>query len=144
MLWLLFFIIIFCVLFFSIVFLGYNVYGQLGQGHTSYLGDSTNEMGNYLPPINLGSGIEIELCFHADLTLAPTPEPTKAPVNETGEAISTAVTVIFGVGMVGVILYAISLKATNKGGIELEQAKRRRENEMASTRQNDQKTSDFF
>ena len=35
---------------------GYNGYGQLGQGHTSNLGDHANELGDNLNPINLGAG----------------------------------------------------------------------------------------
>ncbi|MFN3202835.1 MAG: fibrinogen-like YCDxxxxGGGW domain-containing protein [Bradymonadia bacterium] len=35
---------------------GYNVYGQLGKGHTANLGDNANEMGNNLTPIDLGTG----------------------------------------------------------------------------------------
>ena len=33
---------------------GNNAHGKLGQGHTRNLGDSSEEMGNNLPPINLG------------------------------------------------------------------------------------------
>lgn len=35
---------------------GYNAFGQLGQGDTANRGDSPNELGNNLPPINLGTG----------------------------------------------------------------------------------------
>ncbi|MFN3198639.1 MAG: thrombospondin type 3 repeat-containing protein [Bradymonadia bacterium] len=35
---------------------GYNGYGQLGTGNTSYYGDSANEMGDNLPAVNLGAG----------------------------------------------------------------------------------------
>ena len=35
---------------------GYNNHGQLGQGHTNALGDDTNEMGDNLPAVALGSG----------------------------------------------------------------------------------------
>ena len=35
---------------------GYNAYGQLGQGDTSYRGSSSNQMGDDLLPINLGDG----------------------------------------------------------------------------------------
>ncbi|MBT4525917.1 MAG: hypothetical protein HOC24_05140 [Deltaproteobacteria bacterium] len=36
---------------------GFNNYGQLGQGHTQYKGDHTNEMGSNLSAIDLGSGL---------------------------------------------------------------------------------------
>ena len=35
---------------------GYNLYGQLGQGSTTNLGDNANEGGGYLPIVNLGTG----------------------------------------------------------------------------------------
>jgi len=35
---------------------GYNGYGTLGIGDTNTHGDGPNEMGNYLPPVSLGSG----------------------------------------------------------------------------------------
>ena len=35
---------------------GRNEYGQLGQGHTNNLGDDPGEMGDNLPPIDLGIG----------------------------------------------------------------------------------------
>lgn len=35
---------------------GYNIHGQLGQGDTNNRGDNQEEMGNNLPPINLGIG----------------------------------------------------------------------------------------
>ena len=35
---------------------GDNSNGQLGQGHTSNVGDDADEMGNYLPAISLGTG----------------------------------------------------------------------------------------
>lgn len=35
---------------------GYNGTGQLGQGHTNYLGDGASEMGDNLPAIDLGTG----------------------------------------------------------------------------------------
>jgi alpha-tubulin suppressor-like RCC1 family protein len=35
---------------------GYNYYGALGQGHTSPIGDGSNEMGDNLPAIDLGTG----------------------------------------------------------------------------------------
>ena len=31
-------------------------HGQLGQGHTNNLGDKSGEMGDNLPPIDLGTG----------------------------------------------------------------------------------------
>ena len=36
---------------------GYNDYGNLGQGHTSELGDGPNEMGDNLPTVPLGAGL---------------------------------------------------------------------------------------
>lgn len=38
---------------------GRNNYGQLGLGHVVGIGDDTNEMGNYLPFMNLGAGNEL-------------------------------------------------------------------------------------
>ena len=38
---------------------GYNMQGQLGQGDVNARGDGGNEMGNYLPPINLPTGFEV-------------------------------------------------------------------------------------
>jgi alpha-tubulin suppressor-like RCC1 family protein len=35
---------------------GYNTYGELGQGHSSHIGDGAGEMGDNLPYINLGTG----------------------------------------------------------------------------------------
>ena len=35
---------------------GHNGFGQLGQGHTNALGDDPDEMGDNLPPIDLGTG----------------------------------------------------------------------------------------
>ena len=41
---------------------GDNSVGQLGQGHTNDLGDEPNELGDYLPPVNMGvSEIVMEL-----------------------------------------------------------------------------------
>jgi len=51
---------------------GLNNYGQLGTGNTDTRGDDTNEMGDYLGPINLGTGVEIELCFDYYPTSSPT------------------------------------------------------------------------
>ena len=39
---------------------GYNVDGQLGQGHTRDIGVSPNDMGENLPVVNLGSDAEIK------------------------------------------------------------------------------------
>ncbi|HMV65209.1 MAG TPA: hypothetical protein PKA64_00065, partial [Myxococcota bacterium] len=40
---------------------GYNDYGQLGLGTTSYYGDGANEMGNYLPVVQLGTGTVVDV-----------------------------------------------------------------------------------
>ena len=40
----------------SLYLWGYNSYGQLGIGSTSNIGDGSNEMGDYLIPVNLGVG----------------------------------------------------------------------------------------
>ena len=60
---------------------GFNNVGQLGQGHNNSIGDEIFEMGNYLDPIDLGSGVEIELCFDFSPTLNPsqTISPTISP-----------------------------------------------------------------
>ena len=36
---------------------GYNLYGQLGYGDTTQRGDGANEMGSYLPAIDVGSNV---------------------------------------------------------------------------------------
>jgi len=42
---------------FNVKCFGRNLRGQLGYGDTSTRGDSANEMGDYLPEVNLGSGL---------------------------------------------------------------------------------------
>ena len=37
---------------------GYNLYGPLGYENTADRGSSTNEMGDYLPYVNLGTGLD--------------------------------------------------------------------------------------
>jgi hypothetical protein len=49
-----------------------NDKGQLGQGSTADLGDGAGEMGDYLPSIELGTGLEIQECFDLTPTMAPT------------------------------------------------------------------------
>ena len=39
---------------------GWNLNGQLGQGHTTDLGNGPNELGDYLPPISLPTGITVD------------------------------------------------------------------------------------
>lgn len=39
---------------------GENENGQLGYGDTNDRGDNLNEMGNYLPLVNIGSGMKVE------------------------------------------------------------------------------------
>ena len=56
---------------------GQNDYGQLGQGDTTSIGLSPNQMGDYLTAVNLGVGVEIELCY--DLTPTSSPTQTLAP-----------------------------------------------------------------
>jgi len=58
---------------------GRNDEGQLGQGNTTSIGSGPNEMGDYLEPINLGTGIEIELCFDFSPTLQPSLHPSLNP-----------------------------------------------------------------
>jgi len=50
---------------------GDNGFGQLGIGSTDDQGDGSNEMGNYLGPINLGTAVEIQECFDYSPTLSP-------------------------------------------------------------------------
>ncbi|CAE7805594.1 unnamed protein product [Symbiodinium sp. CCMP2592] len=38
---------------------GDNGYGQLGLGHSNSIGDEPGEMGNQLPPVDLGSGVQV-------------------------------------------------------------------------------------
>ncbi|HMV65210.1 MAG TPA: MopE-related protein, partial [Myxococcota bacterium] len=40
---------------------GYNAYGQLGYGHTNNIGDNANEMGPYLPAVDLGTGTVVDV-----------------------------------------------------------------------------------
>ena len=67
---------------------GVNTSGQLGQGHTSSIGNSANQMGDYLDPVSLGAGVEVLLCgigetvspsFTFDPTFTPTFSPSFAP-----------------------------------------------------------------
>ena len=44
---------------------GWGYEGRLGTGDNNYRGDSANEMGDYLDPIDLGSGFEIERVYVA-------------------------------------------------------------------------------
>ncbi len=39
---------------------GYNIYGQLGYGDTNNRGDGPNEMGDYLPVVDLGSSFVVQ------------------------------------------------------------------------------------
>jgi len=50
---------------------GENFDGQLGIGNTNSQGDQLNEMGDYLGPINLGTGAEIQECFDYSPTSSP-------------------------------------------------------------------------
>jgi len=60
----------------SMICFGNNDQGQLGIGSTVRIGDGSNEMGDYLNPINLGTGIEIRMCFDYSPTSNPTFTPT--------------------------------------------------------------------
>lgn len=40
---------------------GRNEYGQLGQGNTAFLGDQPNEMGDFLPAVDLGRGLDVSV-----------------------------------------------------------------------------------
>jgi len=40
----------------TVKFWGQNTYGQLGQGHTNHIGDNSDEMGDNLSAIDLGTG----------------------------------------------------------------------------------------
>lgn len=55
---------------------GDNSSGQLGQGHTNLLGDEPNELGDYLPPINFGSGELASDCTDSSPTTSPTLSPS--------------------------------------------------------------------
>jgi len=58
---------------------GDNQFGQLGIGNTNDQGDESNEMGDYLGPINLGTGVEIQECFDYSPSSSPTSSPTFSP-----------------------------------------------------------------
>jgi len=58
---------------------GDNFDGQLGIGSTDDKGDGSNEMGDYLEPINLGTGVEIQLCFDYSPTSSPSSSPSFQP-----------------------------------------------------------------
>ena len=64
---------------------GINGNGQLGQGDTQSRGNDPNELGDYLPPINLGTGFEIQECFDYSpsssptFTLSPSYQPSFQP-----------------------------------------------------------------
>jgi len=60
---------------------GDNFNGQLGIGSTADQGDQPNEMGEYLGPINLGTGVEVELCFDYSPTSSPTSSPSMIPTS---------------------------------------------------------------
>jgi len=50
---------------------GSNLYGNLGYEHVQTIGDEINEMGSYLPKVDLGDGVEVERCSDYSPTLAP-------------------------------------------------------------------------
>lgn len=55
---------------------GRNLSGTLGQGHSNRIGDGPNELGDYLPPISLGVGVEIKECFDFAPSFSPTISPS--------------------------------------------------------------------
>jgi len=61
---------------------GNNQVGELGYGDTSDRGNSANQMSDYLPFINLGTGVEIQSCHdfsptaNPSVTFSPTFSPT--------------------------------------------------------------------
>jgi len=58
---------------------GQNDRAELGIGSTLDQGNEVNEMGDYLKTINLGTGVEIELCFDYSPTSSPSSNPTLSP-----------------------------------------------------------------
>ena len=44
---------------------GHNLYGQLGLGDENHRGDAANEMGNSLPPVDLGTGVTAKVVVAA-------------------------------------------------------------------------------
>jgi len=58
---------------------GRNDYGQLGSGDVMDIGNKTNQMGDYLPAVNLGSNVEVQLCTDISPTSTPTMVPTYNP-----------------------------------------------------------------
>jgi len=52
---------------------GEGDYGALGQGDTLDRGEAVGQMGDYLPPISLGLGLEVVSCSELSPTVSPTP-----------------------------------------------------------------------
>ena len=109
-------------------FRGYNTYGQLGQGSTSYLGNNAYEMGDYLPPIDID--YDVSLCFSSSGVPEDDDNGDDALgfSGDTGDVIGGTMLVIFGVGMVGVFLYFIQTKygggMKNTNTIDLERSEK--------------------
>ena len=66
---------------------GQNDQGQLGQGNVITLGDTGNELGNYLDPVDFGVGLTAANCFDysptlfPSLSLSPSFDPTFVPTS---------------------------------------------------------------
>lgn len=58
---------------------GENGSGRLGLGHLNNIGNGANEMWEYLPFTNLGSSVEVELCFSLNPSFSPTLSPSLDP-----------------------------------------------------------------
>ena len=51
---------------------GKNDFGQLGQGNTENIGDNQSSMGDYLTQLDLGTNVEIAMCYDQTPTSSPT------------------------------------------------------------------------
>ena len=99
---------------------GANSDGQLGQAHTSNVGDGADEMGDNLPPVSLGTGRsarQIAAVYHHTCALLDDDSVKCWGLNSFGElGLGHASNVGDGVGEMGDNLPAVALPAPNNIG----------------------------